>query len=97
LSTCDVDRAEDLARLGELGQHVLEVVALAEAEALGQLDDQVALGGARRADQQQRLLGDRAQDRQVDLLVAGDEVLLEAAAVLQHARADVVDLGLKLL
>jgi hypothetical protein len=74
-----------------------KVVAAPEPQALGQLDHQVALRRPRRPHQQQRLLGARAQDRQIDLLVAGHEVLLQAAAVLHDARADIVDLGLKLL
>ena len=41
-----------------------------------------------------RLLGRRAQDRQVDLLVAGHEVLLQPPAVLLDPRADLVDLRL---
>ena len=54
----DVDGADDLARLGEPRQHVLEVVVLADAEGVLELQHQVGLRGARRADEQQRLLGD---------------------------------------
>ena len=62
----DVDRADDLARLGEARQHVLEVVALLDAQRVLELHDQVRLCGSRRTDQQQRFLGDGRDAHQVD-------------------------------
>ena len=52
-SSLDVDRPDDLARLGEPREHVLEVIALlGDAEGVLELQDEVGLGGARRADEQ---------------------------------------------
>jgi hypothetical protein len=74
----DVDRPEHLRRLGEARQHVLEVIGVRDAQRVLELQDQVALGGARGPDEQQRLLGHRAHRHQVDEPLLGDEEAAEA-------------------
>ena len=52
-----VHDADDLARLGEPRQHVLEVVALLDAERVLELHHDVGLRGAGRPDEEQRQIG----------------------------------------
>ena len=76
----DVDRPEDLGRLGEPREHVLEVLTVGDPQRVLELEDEVALRGARRADQQQRLLRDRGDAHQVDQRLLGDEEPAERGA-----------------
>ena len=68
-----------------------------DRRALGELDHDVALGGARRAHQQQRLLDRGAERHQLQLCLTPDEETVEQPPVLQDAVADVVYLGLELI
>ena len=63
LELAQIDRPENLRRLGEAPHQVLEHPA---AEPLGDAPHRLALGGAGRADHQEVLLGDGAQDDQLD-------------------------------
>ncbi len=92
----DVDGADDLARLGEPRQHVLEVVALLEAEGVLELEHEVGLGGAGRADEQQRLLGDGRDAHQVDDFLLVDEEAAERFAKAIDALAYRFRLGLEI-
>ena len=76
----DVDRAHDLRGLGEAREHVLEVVVVRDAERVAELDDEVRLGCAGHADEQQRLLGDGADRHEIDDLLARDEVVAQREA-----------------
>ena len=80
-----VDRAEDLVRLGEPRQEVLEVAAL---DRRGELADQGRLGRPRRPVQEQVLARDDRQGDQVDDLVAADEPPLEHVDDLAAEPAD---------
>src|SRR6185369_2032887 len=70
----DVDRTEDLVRLGEARQQVLEVLRVDE---LREHANERALRGARRADQQEMLAGQRRDEHQAHRLALAEEVVLE--------------------
>ena len=80
-----VDRAEDLVRLGEPGQQIFKIVA---PDRRGKLADQGRLGGPRRPVQEQVLAGRDRQRDQVDDLVAADEPPFER---LDHFAAEAGD------
>ena len=69
-----VDRPEDLVRLGKTGEQVFKVFA---AHGAGKLPDQGRLGGSRRPVQDQVLAGGDCQRDQVDDLIAVNEPPLE--------------------
>ena len=88
----DVDRAEDLVRLGEARQQVLEVLRLEEAR---ERADQRALRRPGRADEDGVLAGDRRDEKQADDLVLAEKPPLEQTSdlrqpVAQRARGGVV-------
>ena len=65
-----IDRPEDLARLGEAAQQILEV---ARAEDGGDAARGLALARARRTDDERMLAGDRRQRDELDERLAIDE------------------------
>jgi hypothetical protein len=65
-----VDRPDDLARLGEPAEQVLEV---APAERARHPAHRLALGGARRPEHEQVLAGDRGERDQIDQDIAIDQ------------------------
>ena len=70
----DVDRAEDLVRLGEARQQVLEV---ARVDQPGQVPHQRRLRGAGRTDDQHVLAGDQRDEQQADQLALVEVALVE--------------------
>ena len=78
----DVDRAEDLVRLGEAREQVLEVVRLHQ---LGERADERALGRAGRAEQHAVLAGDDRDHQEPDDLVLAEELPFEGARELLQA------------
>jgi hypothetical protein len=93
----DVDGADDLRRLGEARQHVFEVVLVGDAQGVLELEDEVGLGGAGRADQQQRLLGDGGDDHEVDQVLLLDEEAAQGGAEPVEASAQLLGLVLEVL
>src|SRR5262249_10842330 len=71
-----VDGAEDLVRLGEPGEEVLEVLRLHE---LGERPDEGALRGAGWAEEDAVLAGDDGDHQEADDLVLAEELALEGA------------------
>ena len=76
----DVDGTDDLRRLRETGEHVLEVVFGADAERVAKLEHEIALGGAGRPDEEERLLRHGGHRHQIDHGVFAHEVARESDA-----------------
>jgi len=85
----DINGTDDLTGLSELGEHILEVLTLTEAEDLGKFDDQVTLGCSRTANQKERLLSHTADRHQVYDLLFPNEI---GAEVFPHTVYSITNL-----
>ena len=81
----DVDRTEDLVRLGEAREEVLEVVRLEEAR---EHADERALRRAGRADEHGVLAGDDGDEQEADDLVLAEEARLERTRHLRETHRE---------
>ena len=79
---CDVDGAEELVRLGEAREQVLEVVRVQEAR---EHSNQRALGGSRRTHEHRVLTSHHRDEEEANDLVLAEETRLERARHLRES------------